>query len=160
VIDRGDPEPRVVTEPELADAAEPAAPVAPPPGSVRPFPEPARMGAPVIAAPQPPAPPPAPLPQAVKAPAPEAAPARREASRVASRPPPPPPDPLPAFRVERTTWHPLAERRLAVVDVPGQGVRELREGDEVDGATVSRIEPSGVVFRYQGREVRRKVGTR
>ena len=37
---------------------------------------------------------------------------------------------------------------------------EEREGDEVEGATVSRIEPSGVVFRYQGREIRRKVGTR
>jgi hypothetical protein len=100
----------------------------------------------------------APVAQAVKAPIPEVAPARPEVASAPSRPPAPTPDPFPALRVERTTWHPLAERRLAVVDVPGEGPRELREGDPVAGATVASIEPSGVVFRFAGRDVRRKIG--
>ena len=132
-------------------APQPPTPAPPPLAAAEP---PVRAPAP---RPEPVAPAPAPL--AVKPPVPETAPARPEVARAPSRPAPPPPNPFPALRVERTTWHPLAERRLAVVDVPGQGARELREGDEVAGAVVSLIEPSGVVFRYAGREIRRKVGT-
>jgi hypothetical protein len=88
----------------------------------------------------------------------EVAAARPEAASAPRRATPPRPDPFPALRVERTTWHPLAERRLAIVEVAGEGARELREGDQVAGATVASIEPSGVVFRFDGRDVRRKVG--
>jgi hypothetical protein len=106
--------------------------------------------------------PPSPAPPPVRETAPPspslAAPARPEAASAPRRAAPSPPDPFPALRVERTTWHPLAERRLAVVDVAGEGARELREGDPVAGATVATIEPSGVVFRFDGRDVRRKVG--
>jgi hypothetical protein len=175
VLDRGVPPPRVVA-PEPADAAVAApVPAEPPPGSVRPFEHAERRArkapqapvpAPVIAA-EPPARTPAlrpqpvvetPAPQAAKAPIPEVAPAQPKAASPPAREPAPTPDPFPALRVERTTWHPVAERRLALVDVPGEGPRELREGDRVAGATVASIEPSGVVFRFAGRDVRRKVG--
>jgi hypothetical protein len=167
VIDRGLPAPRVIA-PERAEAAvAPAVPAEPPPGSVRPFQHAERRArktppppapAPAIAAEQPArraAPPPAISAEPQTRPT---APAPAIAAKPPARQPAPPPDPFPALRVERTTWHPLAERRLAVVDVPGEGTRELREGDPVAGATVSLIEPSGVVFRHAGREVRRKVG--
>jgi hypothetical protein len=64
---------------------------------------------------------------------------------------------FPAIRVERTTWHPIAERRVAVLDVPGEGSQSVHEGDPVAGTVVKRIEPSGVVFEHDGREVRRKI---
>jgi hypothetical protein len=174
MLERAAPAPRVVAE--VAKEEPASAPAEPPPGSVRPFEHAARRAPPVvtppaeapvartepIAAPAPATPLPAP---ATRLPAPpvakpaktEPAPAEPEAAR-APVPKPPPPDPFPALRVERTTWHPLAERRLAVIDVPGQGTRELREGDQVAGATVASIEPSGVVFRFEGRDVRRKIG--
>jgi hypothetical protein len=47
---------------------------------------------------------------------------------------------------------------MAVVEVPGEGARNVREGEQVEGAVVTLIEPSGVVFRHAGREVRRRVG--
>jgi hypothetical protein len=72
--------------------------------------------------------------------------------------PRPPAASFPALRVERTTWHPLAERRVAVVLVPGAEAQSVHEGDVVAGARVKRIEPSGVVFEHAGREVRRKIG--
>ena len=222
VIDRGVPGPRLA--PEVAEAATPAAPTPPAPGSVRPFERGQRgavASAPRAVAPAPAdraVPPPAPTERAAVAPVPAeraaVAPAPTERAAVApieraavapapseraapppapaeappvartretaptpqpaeaepggarpaiakapSRPPPPPADPFPALRVERTTWHPSAERRLAVVEVPGEGARELREGDAVAGATVALIEPSGVVFRFAGRDVRRPVGS-
>ena len=141
------PQPPAPAPPPLA-AAEPPVPLA---AAEAPARVPAPRAEPVSEAP-------ASAPQAAKPPAPEAAAARPAPVRAPSRPAAPPPDPFPALRVESTTWHPLAERRLAVVLFPGEGARELREGEEVAGVTVSLIEPSGVVFRYAGREVRRKVG--
>lgn len=95
--------------------------------------------------------PPTPLPKAEPAP-PKPAPPKPHAPA----PPAPPAVALPV--VEHTTWHPIAERRVAVVKLPGGGTQSVHEGELVAGALVKRIEPSGVVFEHAGRELRRKIG--
>jgi hypothetical protein len=60
--------------------------------------------------------------------------------------------------VERTVWHPDAARRRAWVRLEGRSSTELHEGDSLGGIVVRRIEPSGVVFVVEGRELRRAVG--
>lgn len=64
----------------------------------------------------------------------------------------------PTFTVERTVWHPVAAKRLAVVIVGSGAPREVREGDEIGTAVVAKIEPSGVIFSEQGMEFRRRIG--
>ena len=64
----------------------------------------------------------------------------------------------PTFTVERTVWHPIAAKRLAVVIVGSGAPREVREGDEIGTAVVAEIEPSGVIFSEQGKEFRRRIG--
>ena len=66
---------------------------------------------------------------------------------------------VPGLRVERTVWHPIAERRVATIEF-GQDAerREIHEGDAVGPLVVSEIEPSGVVFVHEGVEVRRRIG--
>jgi hypothetical protein len=95
------------------------------------------------------------------------APRERTSSVAAQRPAParpaaPPPKPravTPGVHVERTVWHPVSDRRVAVVALDGAGgPREIREGDAVGSLVVSEIEPSGVVFLHQGVELRRRVG--
>ena len=159
-------------------AAEPAGEAQPPPAVVAPVVEPAPP-------PEPPPPPPAePVPvvpvAATPARAPEPVPISApepspEALKPASHPPapravehrspkPPPPavaaratDPKPA--VERTIWHPDPARRRAFVRREGGGAAaEVREGDVLGEVSVRRIEPSGVVFVFDGRELRRAVG--
>jgi hypothetical protein len=66
---------------------------------------------------------------------------------------------IPGVHVQRTSWHPMEERRSAMVEVDG-GVIEVREGDAVGTWVVTTIEPSGVVFLRNGVEVRRRVGER
>jgi hypothetical protein len=66
---------------------------------------------------------------------------------------------VPGVRVERTSWHPQAERRSALVvvgDVAGR--REIHEGDAVGPLVVSTIKPSGVIFLHEGVEIVRRVG--
>jgi hypothetical protein len=54
--------------------------------------------------------------------------------------------------VEKTQWHPLADRRIAWVRVPGDpDPLRVVEGDVVDGLLITAIEPSGVVFERDGR---------
>jgi hypothetical protein len=66
---------------------------------------------------------------------------------------------IPGLRVQRTVWHPVAERRIAVVELDGgDGPREIHEGDAVGPLVVSEIEPSGVVFLHEGIELRHRVG--
>jgi hypothetical protein len=63
------------------------------------------------------------------------------------------------IRVEKTLWHPLAERRVAVVTLPDRdGPMRVREGELLGDVRVSKIEPSGVVFSGDAGEVRRAVG--
>lgn len=64
---------------------------------------------------------------------------------------------VPGVRVDKTYWHPKADRRTAVITVDGS-VEEIQEGDAVGPLVVSKIEPSGVVFEHEGVEIRRRVG--
>jgi hypothetical protein len=69
--------------------------------------------------------------------------------------------PVPNVYVARTIWHPLAERRIAVVELEGRAeALELHEGDAVGPLVVGKIEPSGVFFVHDGVELRRRVGAR
>jgi hypothetical protein len=69
--------------------------------------------------------------------------------------------PVPNVYVARTIWHPLAERRIAVVELDGRAeALELHEGDAVGPLVVGKIEPSGVFFVHDGVELRRRVGAR
>ena len=66
-----------------------------------------------------------------------------------------------SLRVERTFWHPKAERRVAIVRLPGSGEsRPVQEGEQLGGFTVQRIEPSRVIFEREGIEVARPLEAR
>jgi hypothetical protein len=66
---------------------------------------------------------------------------------------------IPSLRVESTVWHPLAERRVAVIEFDRTAERrEIREGDSVGPLVVSKIEPSGIIFVHDGVEMRRRIG--
>jgi hypothetical protein len=81
---------------------------------------------------------------------------KREA---APAPPPAPSAPQIAVSVEKTQWHPLADRRIAWLRVPGDpDALRVVEGDVVDGLLISAIEPSGVVFERDGEKIRRPLG--
>jgi aspartate 1-decarboxylase len=62
--------------------------------------------------------------------------------------------------VEKTQWHPQAERRIAFVSLDGAAARRIQEGDVVGRYVVSEIQPSGVVFLDDGEKVRRGVGAK
>jgi hypothetical protein len=69
--------------------------------------------------------------------------------------------PVPVVFVEKTLWHPIPARRVAVVEVESQAEPlQLHEGDVVGPLVVATIEPSGVIFHHDGVELRRKVGVR
>ena len=65
--------------------------------------------------------------------------------------------PAPALRVERTRWHPVAERRVAFVLLGNEALR-IQEGDAFGRYVVREIEPSGVVFLEDGKPLHRKIG--
>jgi hypothetical protein len=152
-------EPVPVVPEQTAAAAQPAPPAPAPAVVPAPPPAPAPVAQPVPLAPAPvvaearPAPKPAPKSAAPKPKpvAPRAAP-REEA-------PPTPPPPSIAVAVEKTQWHPLADRRIAWVRVPGRNdAQRVVEGDVIDGLIISAIEPSGVVFERDGQKIRRGLG--
>jgi hypothetical protein len=64
----------------------------------------------------------------------------------------------PEIRVTQTVWHPRAERRLALVGISGRAPIKLQEGDQLGLLEVGTIEPSGVAFKYDGVEIRCRVG--
>jgi hypothetical protein len=130
-------------------------------------PEAAREPAPEPAAPPAPTPPPAlaakPPPAQAPAPKPAARPSAKPAAAAAAPVPAPKttPPPAPSVRVERTSWHPKPERRLAWVRVEGRDApRELREGDAVGALVVKEIRPSSVLFLYGAETLQRRVGER
>ena len=142
------------------EAPEPAPPPAPSPARVSPPPAPA----PDVAVVEPAPPPEAPAPRVV-APPPEPAVAKPQAkpkpAAAAAKPKPkPPPAPsVPGLEVERTSWHPKPERRIAWVRVEGLAdTRELHEGDVVGPLVVKEIRPSSVVFQHGAQEIQRRVG--
>jgi len=64
-------------------------------------------------------------------------------------------------RVERTFWHPNAERRAAIVRLPGRAESlRVQEGEQLGALTVRRIEPSRVIFEREGIEVARPLEAR
>ncbi|MEM7409558.1 MAG: hypothetical protein AAF430_04885 [Myxococcota bacterium] len=102
---------------------------------------------------------PAPPPK-TKEPAAKTAP---PAPRAEVPPPPPPEAPAasaPAFRVERTHWHPAADRRVAWLLLEGESEsRRLVEGDVLGELIVKQIEPAAIVLESAtGEELRRKIG--
>jgi hypothetical protein len=63
--------------------------------------------------------------------------------------------------VERTSWHPAPERRVAWVKVEGlASTREIHEGDAVGTLVVKEIRPSSVLFQHGSEAVTRRVGER
>lgn len=92
--------------------------------------------------------------RAFAAPVPEVAPQAEPVGRAAE----PAASPAPEAHVESTTWHPDPSRRRAVVSAGGRAAVTLREGDAIGELVVLRVEPSAVVFLYQGREIARRVG--
>ncbi len=66
--------------------------------------------------------------------------------------------PRPEIWVDRTQWHPSAEKRSALVRVGDAEARELHEGDALGGVVVKQIQPSGVLFLFEGEEFKRGIG--
>ncbi len=71
-----------------------------------------------------------------------------------------PSGPAPALEIEvtRTIWHPRSSQRSALIKVSGASPVRLREGDWLGSLEVGAIEPTRVVFRYDGVELRRGLG--
>ena len=133
-------------EPQPAAPAPQAAasPPAPRPAAPRPALKPAPTPEPQLAAREPETPP---------RPAPVAATAPRE--------PAAPQPSAPSVLIERTSWHPKPERRVAWVRVEGlSDPRELHEGDAVGTLVVKEIRPSSVLFQHGSEQLQRRVGER
>jgi len=66
---------------------------------------------------------------------------------------------VPAFTVEKTIWHPDADRRVAVVKlVDAEEILRLKEGDAVGPLVVKVINPGSVLFGHDEIEIRYNVG--
>jgi hypothetical protein len=66
---------------------------------------------------------------------------------------------VPTLRVEKTIWHPDANRRIAIVKLVGtEEVMRLKEGDAIGPLVVESIKPGSVVFNHDGIEVSYNVG--
>jgi hypothetical protein len=136
-LDAPVPEPPVA----VAPPAPPTEPVAPP--------APSRSSEPAAVRSEP-RPPPPPQPAA-----PVAKPPPVAAKRVLA----PPPPSAPEVQVERTSWHPKPERRVAWVRLEGSvAAREVHEGDALGTLVVKEIRPSAVVFLHGTAELQRRVG--
>jgi hypothetical protein len=140
----GTPEPALVPPtPPTPEALPEPAPAPPTPETVpelAALPEPAPAPPTPETVPEPAPPPPAPQEEPVPAPKP-VAPASA------------------AVVVARTVWHPLPDRRRAVVELEGES-RSVHEGDRVAGYLVETIEPSGIVLSRDGVALRRGIGER
>jgi hypothetical protein len=66
---------------------------------------------------------------------------------------------IPTLNVEKTIWHPDADRRVAVVKlVDAEEVLRLKEGDAVGPLVVKAIKPGSVLFKHDGIEIVYNVG--
>jgi hypothetical protein len=146
------PEPQQTAVPEVV--AAPIATAAPVPEVVAAVVEPAKREATVL--PRRPAAKPVPSLPVAEEPAPAPVVAERKAA-----PSPVSRTPDVDIFVASTVWHPIADRRVAVVEIGGNGESvEIREGDMIGPLVVGEIEPSGVYFTNNGVELRRRVGAR
>ena len=67
---------------------------------------------------------------------------------------------IPTLNVEKTIWHPDADRRVAVVKlVDAEEVLRLKEGDAVGPLVVKAIKPGSVLFNHDGIEIVYNVGS-
>ena len=94
---------------------------------------------------------------------PAAQPVAKPVAKLSPRKAPPMPRieriPIPEFVVTRTVWHPSAARRVASVQLKGaSAVQLISEGDEFGTLKVVEIQPSAVLFRRDGVEIKRRVG--
>jgi hypothetical protein len=61
--------------------------------------------------------------------------------------------------VDKTIWHPDADRRLAIVELTESGEElRLQEGDAVGPLVIETIRPGGVLFVHDGVQVEYRVG--
>ena len=107
------------------------------------------------------APPPAPPQKVAKAPAkPEPVPTPKEKPPAPVVEKPTAAANLPPFEVERTHWHPSADRRVAWLRLEGESEsRRFVEGDVLGEHLVKAIEPAAIVLESSGgAEVRRQIG--
>ena len=147
------PDPQVARGPaQPIPAPKPIAAAKPPATQISGNPAPAKP------VPAPPAPveiaavAPKPAPTAATAPIPAAT--REPARRIVQR------AKIPAFSVEKTIWHPDADRRVAVVKlVDAEEILRLKEGDAVGPLVVKTIRPGSVLFDHDDIEIRYNVGS-
>jgi hypothetical protein len=67
---------------------------------------------------------------------------------------------VPALSVEKTIWHPDADRRVAVVKlIDDEGVLRLKEGDAIGPLVIKTINPGSVLFNHDGIEIKYNVGS-
>jgi hypothetical protein len=67
---------------------------------------------------------------------------------------------IPGLSVEKTIWHPDADRRVAVVKlIDDEGVLRLKEGDAIGPLVIKTINPDSVLFNHDGIEITYNVGS-
>lgn len=66
---------------------------------------------------------------------------------------------IPLLSIDKTIWHPDADRRLAIVELTESGEElRLKEGDAVGPLVIKSIRPSGVLFVHDGVQIEYRVG--
>jgi len=176
-VARGAAKPRPAPK-QVADARPPAAQISKNSAPAKPAPAPPAPVEVAAAAPKPAPAPPVPVEVAAVAPKPAPAPpAPVEVAAVAAKPAPIAASAsipasirepgqrvvqrakLPALNVQKTIWHPDADRRVAVVKlIDAEEVLRLKEGDAVGPLVVKTINPGSVLFNHDSIEIRYNVG--
>lgn len=66
---------------------------------------------------------------------------------------------FPEFFVQKTVWHPRADKRVAYIAIPKDSdPKSVREGETIEDLEVLTIEPAAVILGRDGVEVRKRVG--
>jgi hypothetical protein len=141
---RGAAEPKPAPK-QVADAKPPVTEISEKPAPAKPAPAPpAPVEVAVVAA--------KPAPTAVSASIP--APIREPEQKVVQR------AKLPELSIEKTIWHPDADRRVAIVKlIDAEEVLHLKEGDAIGPLVVKTISPGSVLFNHDSIEIRYNVGS-
>jgi hypothetical protein len=141
---RGSAEP-IPAPKQVADAKPPVTEISEKPAPAKPAPAPpAPVEVAVVAA--------KPAPTAVSASIP--APIREPEQKVVQR------AKLPELSIEKTIWHPDADRRVAIVKlIDAEEVLHLKEGDAIGPLVVKTINPGSVLFNHDSIEIRYNVGS-
>jgi hypothetical protein len=95
----------------------------------------------------------APQPAPIVASEPPAAPIRAPEQKVVQR------AMVPSLSIEKTIWHPDANRRVAIVKmIESDETLRLKEGDAIGPLVVESIKPGSIVFNHDGVEISYNVG--